>query len=213
MSKKTKTTRPKREKKKVQKPARKPAKPRRVPSRVAAPAPAPAPAEKVPEREPEPTERYLIAVRLDGTPNVKPPEELTLDALRMRTRFSAVLLRDNPSVRGMLQRVKDHITWAEAKKEDVQLLLSSRAETSDGLGITDKFVKERIKLRGIADLISAIYAGKVTLRRLREMGVKPIFRLHPPRGGFARSSKRPAADGGELGYRKDGLHGLLAKMC
>jgi len=204
LSKKTKATHPKRQKK-AEKPARKPAKARRAPPAK--------PVEKVVEKEREPVERYLIAVRVDGTPGVKPPEESTLDALRMKTRFSAVLLRDNPSIRGMLQRVKDHITWAEAKKEDVKLLLSSRARTSEGLGISSKFVKQKTNLAGLSELLSELYSGKFMLGKLWEMGVKPVFCLHPPRGGFAKSSKRPFTDRGELGYRKDGLHDLLTKMC
>lgn len=209
MSKKTKATHPRREKK-AEKPARKPAKPRRAPLKVAPPG---KPVEKVVEKEREPVERYLIAVRVDGMPVVKFPEESTLNALRMKTRFSAVLLRDNPSIRGMLQRVKDHVTWGEAKKEDVKLLLSSRAKTPEGLGISSKFVKEKTKLAGLSELLSELYSGKFTLGKLWEIGVKPVFRLHPPRGGFAKSSKRPFTDRGELGYRKDGLHDLLTKMC
>lgn len=210
MSKKTKATRPRREKKKLEKPVKKPAKPRRIPSKAAPPPPKPA--EKVAEKKLEPSEHYLIAVRLDGTPNVKHPEESTLNALRMRTRFSAVLLRDNPSIRGMLQRVKDHITWGEAKKEDLELLLSNRARTVDGLGITNKFLKQKTNFAGLRDLLSDLYSGRLTLAKLWEMGVKPVFHLHPPRGGFPKSSKRPFTDSGELGYRKDGLHDLLTKM-
>lgn len=209
MSKKTKTTRPRREKKE-EKPVRKPAKARRPPAKVAKP---PKPVAEVTEKERELGERYLIAVRIDGAPNVRHPEESTLNALRMKTRFSAVLLQDSPSVRGMLQRVKDHVTWGEAKKEDVKLLLSNRARTVEGLGISSKFVKEKTHLAGLSELLSELFSGKLTLGKLWEMGVKPVFHLHPPRGGFPRSSKRPFADRGELGYRKDGLRDLLTKMC
>ena len=210
MGKKTKTTRPRREKKETGKPAKRPAKPRRAAAK--APPPPSKIVEKHVEKEPEPTQHYLVAVRLDGTPGVRHPEETTLNSLGMKTRFSAVLLPDNPSARGMLQRVKDHVTWGEAKKGDLELLLSNRARTAEGLGITDKFVKEKTKLPGLSELLLAVYSGKLTLTRLWEMGVKPVFRLHPPRGGFPRSSKRPYADRGELGYRKDGLGELLNKM-
>jgi len=169
--------------------------------------------QKVIEKEPEPTAQYLVAIRLDGTPGVRPPEESTLDSLRMKTKFSAVLLHDKPSIRGMLQRTKDHITWAEARREDIELLLSNRAKTPEGLGITDRFVKEKWKLAGLRELLSGLYSGKIPLRNLWEKGVKPVFRLHPPRGGFSKSSKRAVTTEGELGYRKDGLHELLAKMC
>ncbi len=207
MSKKTKTAHPR---KKAEKPSRKPAKPR---SALQKAPPALKPVERPAEKELEPTARYLVAIRIDGTPNVKPPEELTLNSLRMKTRFSTVLLRDDPSMRGMLQRIKDHVTWAEARKDDIELLLSNRARTTDGLGLTSKFVKEKSNLAGVDELVSGLYSGKLTLARLREMGIEPHFRLHPPRGGFPKSSKRPFNDSGELGFRKEGLHGLLVKMC
>lgn len=209
MSKKTKTARPRREKK-AEKPERKPAKGRRAPAKAVQPT---KPVARVVEKEREPAEQFLVAVRVDGAPGVRAPEESTLGALRMKTRFSAVLLRDNPSVRGMLQRVKDHVTWGEAKKEDVKLLLSSRARTAEGLGISSKFLKKRTSLAGLGELLSELYSGKFPLGKLWEIGVKPVFRLHPPRGGFAKSSKRPFTDSGELGYRKDGLHDLLTRMC
>jgi large subunit ribosomal protein L30 len=131
----------------------------------------------------------------------------------MKSKYSAVLLRDNPSVKGMLQRIKDHVTWAEAKKEDIELLLSSRASTAEGLGLTSEFVKKNSGLAGVSELVSGLYSGKLTLAKLREMGITPYFRLHPPRGGFPKSSKRPFTDSGELGFRKEGLHRLLTKMC
>jgi len=209
LSKKTKTTYPRREKK-AEKPARKSAKPRHAPAKVT---PAPKPVERAVEKEQEPAEQYILAIRIDGTPNVKPPEELTLNSLRMKSRYSAVLLHDNPSVRGMLQRIKDHATWGEAKKEDIERLLSNRARTPEGLGLTSKFVKNKSDFAGLREVISGLYSGKVTLSKLWEMGIEPCFRLHPPRGGFPNSSKRPFADGGELGYRKEGLGKLLVKMC
>lgn len=209
MSKKTKTTHPRREKK-PEKPTRKAAKPRHAPAKAT---PAPTPAERAVEKEQEPAEQYILAIRIDGTPNVKPPEELTLNSLRMKSRYSAVLLHDNPSIRGMLQRIKDHATWGEAKKEDIERLLSNRARTPEGLGLTSKFVKNKGDLAGVREVISGLYSGKVTLSKLWEMGIEPYFRLHPPRGGFPKSSKRPFADGGELGYRKEGLGKLLVKMC
>jgi len=212
LSKKPKTAHPRREKK-AEKAVRKPAKPRRAPSKIPRPKPAEKPVEKPVEKELEPAERYIVAIRIDGAPNVKPPEELTLNSLRMKSRYSTVLLRDDPSMRGMLQRIKDHVTWAEARKEDIELLLSNRARTTEGLGLTSKFVKKKLELAGVNELVSDLQSGKLTLAKLREKGIEPRFRLHPPRGGFPKSSKRPFADSGELGFRKEGLHRLLVKMC
>ncbi len=211
MSKKSKPPAAKRERSKAAKPVKKQVRRKRVPvKRVPAQVPQ---VEKPVEEKVEPVEHYLVAVRLDGLPNVRSGEELTLNALRMKTRFSAVILPDTVSFRGMLQRVKDHVTWSEAKGEDLGLLLSKRASTAEGLGITDKYVEEKTKLGGVRELLSSLHSGRLKLLELWQIGVKPVFRLHPPRGGFARSSKRPYADRGELGYRKDGLQDLLKKMC
>jgi large subunit ribosomal protein L30 len=211
LSKKPKTARPRREK--AEKAVRKPTKPRRAPSKIRPPKPAEKPVEKPVEKELEPAQRYIVAIRIDGAPTVRPPEELTLNSLRMKSRYNTVLLRDDPSMRGMLQRIKDHVTWAEARKEDIELLLSNRARTTEGLGLTSKFVKKKLELAGVNELVSDLQSGKLTLAKLREMGIEPRFRLHPPRGGFPKSSKRPFTDSGELGFRKEGLHGLLKKMC
>ena len=210
LSKKRKSTRT-RERVKPEKRARKQTRRKRAPAKPAA---SPVrPVDKHPEEKVEPTEHYLVAVRLDGLPNVRAREESTLNTLRMKRRFSAVILPDTVSFRGMLQRVKDHVTWSEAKGEDLGLLLSNRARTTQGLGITDSYVEEKTKLSGVRDLLSALQSGRLKLHELWQIGVKPVFRLHPPRGGFMRSSKRPYADRGELGYRKDGLHDILTKMC
>ena len=210
MSKKTKTSRPTHAKK-PQTPQKKRARPRHVPPKIAPP---PKPVEIAPPKEEqEPIEHYLVAIRLDGNPNVRHPEELTLHTLRMKSKFSAVLLQDSPSVRGMLRRIKDHVTWAEARKEDITTLLSARAVTPDGLGVTPDFLKKKAGLADVNEVVSGLYSGKLKLTKLWEMGIAPYFRLHPPRGGFPKSSKRPFTDSGELGFRKEGLHRLLTKMC
>lgn len=209
MSKKTKTTHSAHVKK-AERPTKKRATPQPAPPKVAPP---PKPVEKPLKEEQEPIEHYLVAIRLDGSPTVRHPEELTMNALRMKSKFSAVLLQDNPSVRGMLRRIKDHVTWAEAKKEDIATLLSNRAMTTEGLGVTSDFLKKNAGLAGLEEVVSSLYSGKLTLAKLWKMGIAPYFRLHPPRGGFPKSSKRPFTDSGELGFRKEGLHRLLAKMC
>jgi large subunit ribosomal protein L30 len=209
LSKKPKSAHPRREKK-TEKPAKKRTKAPEAPKIVV---PAPKPIETPLKEESAPSEHYLLAIRIDGSPTVKHGEELTLHALRMKSKFSAVLLRDNPSIRGMLRRIKDHVTWAEARREDMETLLSNRAQTTQGLGISSEFAQKNVGLAGVEEIVSSLYSGKLTLARLSEVGVAPYFRLHPPRGGFSKSSKRPFTDSGELGFRKEGLHQLLTRMC
>jgi large subunit ribosomal protein L30 len=44
-------------------------------------------------------------------------------------------------------------------------------------------------------------------------GVKPFFRLHPPKKGYRRSVKRPYNNKGELGYRGEAINELARRMC
>ena len=62
------------------------------------------------------------------------------------------------------------------------------------------------------DLAKAVVAGEVGIRDLYRAGLKPRFRLHPPRGGFKRSLRRAATDGGELGYRGPAINLLVKRM-
>jgi large subunit ribosomal protein L30 len=56
----------------------------------------------------------------------------------------------------------------------------------------------------------ALIASKATTDDVR--GLKPVFRLHPARGGFDGKKKQPFTVGGELGYRGKKINDLVAKM-
>jgi len=43
-------------------------------------------------------------------------------------------------------------------------------------------------------------------------GVKPVFRLHPPRKGFKGSIKKSYRAGGEAGYRGEAINDLIRRM-
>ena len=76
--------------------------------------------------------------------------------------------------------------------------------------ITDEYLKEKSKFSSIEELADAIYSGKVDIKKLEF--IKPVFRLHPPRGGFKKTTKRHVTDGGELGYRGETINKLIRRM-
>jgi large subunit ribosomal protein L30 len=47
--------------------------------------------------------------------------------------------------------------------------------------------------------------------KLEDSGVKPVFRLHPPRKGY-ENIKKTFAESGTLGYRGDKIGDLIKKM-
>ncbi len=170
---------------------------------------------KKPEKrvvEVPPETAFLLAIRLQGPFAVPSYLENTLMSLRLRRRFSAVLLEKNPNILGMLRQAKDYLTWGEIKAEHIAALLKERAELPGGLPLTDKFVKESFGEQSIEELASALIRGKIQLRTLWQKGIKPVFRLHPPSGGFQYSIKRPFGSRGELGYRGTEVSNLVTRM-
>jgi len=73
-------------------------------------------------------------------------------------------------------------------------------------------LKERLQVSSMERLAEMIERAEVPLGKLYGAGIPPVFYLHPPKGGFKRSLKRPLADGGELGYRGKEIVSLISRM-
>ena len=72
-------------------------------------------------------------------------------------------------------------------------------------------MKENSGYPDIRAFARALAAGEAKLRDVK--GLKPVFRLNPPRGGFERRGiKKPRSLGGALGYRGDKIKELLGRM-
>jgi large subunit ribosomal protein L30 len=165
------------------------------------------------ESKEQPASPCILAVRLRGTVGDSPDVEKTLDSLMLRKTFQARLLKGTPSTGGMLRRVKSLVAWGEIDPQTLGSLLAKRGEGETRLMVLDQeFVKRRFGKDGFPDLAQSIVTGSVGLEELWRAGLKPFFRLHPPRGGFKRSTRRAFADGGELGYRGSEINPLVRRM-
>ncbi len=156
--------------------------------------------------------KCLVAIRLRGTAGVKSEFEKTLASLRLTKKFRAAILYDRPEIIGMLSKVKDLVTWGEARKEALSLLLKGRAQTIEGKKLTNSFVKQKFGLTTIDRLASAIDKGELSLEKLWKEGINPNFKLHPPKRGFKGKTKLAFKQGGELGYRGEAIYDLIARM-
>src|SRR3989442_3931159 len=90
------------------------------------------------------------------------------------------------------------------------MILSKRAEKS-GPGphrLDEEFARLHFKIQDLGDLAKQIIGGEVDLQRLWRAGVKAPIKLHPPKGGFKKSNKRPYKRNGELGYPGRGMKTL-----
>jgi large subunit ribosomal protein L30 len=204
----TRKTTPTRKAAKPRKP-RKAAKPEKA--KIEAAAPRAPRIEALPKAKVE-LRNLLIAVRIRGESAIPEKVEHTLDALRLRSKYNAVLLPDRAEVRGMLLAAKDMITWGAPSAETLTELIEHRAKTFGDKPLTREFLKSKLGLSDFDDIVERLASGSLDLKAIVEAGVKPVLRLHPPRGGFKLATHRLYQERGELGDRGRDIDLLLRKM-
>jgi large subunit ribosomal protein L30 len=150
----------------------------------------------------------IIALRVRGRTGIKGGIDDTLKMLRLTRINHAVLLNDNPSYQGMLQKSKDYITWGEIDQETLTQLIEKRGRLPGRGRVTDEVLAEMGDYKSAEKLSEAILKEETTLE---DAGLKPVFRLHPPRKGYSHIRKS-FKEGGTLGYRGEEISQLVKKM-
>lgn len=150
----------------------------------------------------------IALIRVRGKVGVRREIKDTLSMLRLHKVNHMVIVDENPSYNGMIQKVKDYITWGEIDKETLAKLLRKRGRLTGNRRLTEEYVQEKLGM-SIDEFAQAVINGEKRLTDLE--GLKPVFRLHPPRGGH-KTIKRPFKDGGALGYRGEKINELIERM-
>lgn len=153
--------------------------------------------------------KSLLAIRIRGGVNCPKRVENTLRMLRIDRNNYATLVDDRLDYQGMLQMAKDYITWGEPDAETIKLMLEKRGEAPGGVALTEDYLNS-IGYGDLDQLAEKLHSCELEINRLE--GVKPFFRLHPPKKGFKRSVKRPYNNKGELGYRGEAINELARRM-
>jgi len=151
----------------------------------------------------------FAVVRLRGKTDLARPVDDTLRMLHLTRQNHCVIVPEDPTVRGMLQLVKDHVTWGEVDGEVLAKLLLRRGRAVGDRPIDDVFVKGHSRFKSIWDLSQAVAKGDASLREVTDL--RPVLRLHPAVRGL-RGIKRGYHDGGDLGYRGPAINALLQRM-
>jgi len=152
-----------------------------------------------------------IVVRARSDVTVERSIRETMGMLNLTRVNHAVIIPENPQYNGMLQKVKDYVTWGEADAELVEKMISERGRLVGDKPVTDAIVKDGTDYKSIKDFSKAITSGDATVKNLAEM--KRVFRLHPPRGPKGWGGlKRTYVVGGALGYRGEDITALVERM-
>jgi large subunit ribosomal protein L30 len=151
----------------------------------------------------------FAVLRLRGKGDLRHTVKDTLRLLHLTRQNHCTVVPQDPTYRGMLQLVKDYVTWGEVDPEVLARLLLKRGRRVGDRPIDDAFIKDHSKYKSIWDLSQALAKGDARLSEVREL--RPVLRLPPPRKGF-RGIKRGFHDGGDLGYRGKAINDLLGRM-
>ena len=135
----------------------------------------------------------IVIIRIKGLVKVNRKIKDTLDMLRLRKKNVCVIVDDKKEIMGMIKKAENYLVYGEINKETLKQLIEKRAQP-----------KKKINENDIDNFLQ----GK---KKLQDLGIKPFFRLHPPRGGFKKSTKKLRPNG-ILGNQGKEINKLIKKM-
>lgn len=148
----------------------------------------------------------LAIVRVRGRTGIKPEIHGAMGTLSLTRVNHCVLMNETPQIRGTLNRCKDYVTWGEVSSEMLAKMLEKRSRLPGDKKVSADYLKAK-GYASFAKLAEALVAGKA---KLRDVGLKKVLRLSPPRGGY-KETKRPFPSGA-LGNRHEKINDLLKRM-
>lgn len=151
-------------------------------------------------------EPAYAVIRVRGSIKVHRSIRDTLRYLNLTRVNHCVVVPGTKEYLGMILRAKDYVTWGEVDPETLARLIFRRGRLTGERRITDRTVKERTPYRSIMSLAKAVTTSEYVYGKIPD--IKPVFRLHPPKGGY-RTIKRAFSEGGSLGYRGKEINALI----
>lgn len=149
-------------------------------------------------------EKVFLAIRTRGDVRVRPQIQDTLKKLRLGRNHSAIVVKSTPAIKGMINKAKDYVTWGEIDPEIAELIVRKRGRLSANRRLSDEYVKEHSEYKSMKDFSQALAAGEAKLSDIE--GVKPLFRLSPPSGGYRGDVNE------RIGYRGPDINNLAKRM-
>ncbi|MBI5803185.1 uL30 family ribosomal protein [Candidatus Pacearchaeota archaeon] len=136
----------------------------------------------------------ICIIRIRGEVGLNKNVVETLNRMRLKRKYSCVVLSPTKENLGMIKRVKDYVAYGEISSEIFQELIAKRGQ------LIDKKKKVDSK-KAIEEIINGV--------KYEELNLKPFFRLHPPRKGIKSKLYFPR---GVLGNHKEHIGKLLVRM-
>ncbi|MEY7849729.1 50S ribosomal protein L30 [Natrarchaeobius sp. A-rgal3] len=150
-------------------------------------------------------------VQVRGEVNRQQDVQDTLSMLNIHSVNHCALVPETDTYQGMITKVNDYVAHGEPTEDVLTTVLEKRAEPLEGKqsDVDEEWLAENTEYDDFDALANALLAEETTLR---EEGLSPTLRLHPPRGGHD-GIKKPTVEGGQLGkHTTEQINDLLESM-
>ena len=136
----------------------------------------------------------ICAIRIHGMVKLNKKIAETLDRLRLRRKYSCIVLNPTEEQMGAIKKLRDFVAFGEINKSTLEKLIEKRGK------LTDK--SKKIDAKKMAEEL-------INSKSYWALDLKPFFRLHPPRGGIKSKIHFPK---GILGNNKKKINELVMRM-
>jgi len=150
----------------------------------------------------------LLVLNIHGKINSPSAVRQALKELKVEKKFSASVVTNDAATVGMLRLCKDYVAWAPINGELLATLLEKRGMVSTYTKLDASALSE-MGFKDFAGLANKMMSEHLRLSQIR--GVRPFFRLAPPKGGFKSSLRRQFSEKGTLGMNPN-LSDLIRRM-
>ena len=137
----------------------------------------------------------IAVIRISGLVKIPGVVQETLFRLRLRRKYSLIFLHPTPTNMKLLNKIRNYVAYGDINENTLLELIEKRAESIDKKKVDAKLI--------ISNL------GK---KKLSDLGLKPFFRLHPPRGGIDAKKHFGVSKKAVLGDNKEKINDLIRRM-
>ena len=153
----------------------------------------------------------FLVIRVRSDRGVEKSIRETMSMLNLTKVNHATIIPERPTYTGMLQKAKDFVTWGEVDAATITNLLRERGRMTGDKPVDDAAISSGSEYGSLEDFAAALASGDATLKSVD--GLKPVLRLHPPRGSKGWGGiKRSYTTGGALGFRGSDISELASRM-
>ena len=136
----------------------------------------------------------MLVIRISGMVNVPKKVQETLFRIGLRRKYAAIVMTANVENKKLINKIRNYVAYGNVKEDVLEKIILIRGQSKEKKKIDAKKVVKELGKKGLV-----------------KQGLKPFFRLHPPRGGI-ESKKHFGVSKGVLGDNKEKINDLVLRM-